>query len=149
MHRFAPGRKLILGGVEFPGEEGLLGHSDADVMLHAAADAVLGAAGAGDIGRHFPDTDPTYKDISSLVLLARTAKIAEEFGWRVANLDITLIAERPRIAAHVSHMRANIAEALGVDPGLVNVKGSTAEGLGPVGEGLGIECFAVALVVPL
>ena len=149
VHRFAPGRKLILGGVEFPGEEGLLGHSDADVMLHAAADAVLGAAGAGDIGRHFPDTDPAYKDISSLMLLARTAKIAEEFGWRVANLDITLIAERPRIAAHVSHMRANIAEALGIGLERVNVKGSTAEGLGPVGEGLGIECHAVALVVPL
>lgn len=149
VHRFAPGRKLMLGGVEFPGEEGLLGHSDADVMLHAAADAVLGAAGAGDIGRHFPDTDPAYKDISSLVLLARTAQIAEEFGWRVSNLDITLIAERPRIAEHVPQMRANIAEALGVDPERVNVKGSTAEGLGPIGEGLGIECHAVALVVRL
>ena len=147
VHRFGPGRKLFLGGVEFPGEEGLLGHSDADVMLHAVADAVLGAAGAGDIGRLFPDTDPAYKDIRSTVLLARVAEIVAELGWRVGNVDVTLVAERPRIAKHVPAMQRNIAEALRIAPEQVGVKASTAEGLGPIGEGLGIECHAVALLI--
>ena len=147
VHRFGPGRKLFLGGIEFPGEEGLLGHSDADVMLHAVADAVLGAAGAGDIGRLFPDTDPAYKDIRSTVLLARVEEIVAELGWRVGNVDVTLVAERPRIAKHAPAMQANIAEALGIAPEQVGVKASTAEGLGPIGEGLGIECYAVVLLM--
>ena len=146
VHRFGPKRKLFLGGIEFPGEEGLLGHSDADVMLHAIADAVLGAVGAGDIGRLFPDTDPAYKDVRSTVLLAKVAEIAAELGWRVGNVDVTLIAERPRIAEHVPAMQASIAEALGIEPEQASVKASTAEGLGPIGEGLGIECHAVALL---
>jgi len=149
IHRFGPGRKLFLGGIEFPGEEGLLGHSDADVMLHAVADAVLGAAGAGDIGRLFPDTDPAYKDIRSTVLLARVAEVVVELGWRVGNVDVTLVAERPRIAKHAPAMQANIAEALRIAPEQVGVKASTAEGLGPIGEGLGIECYAVALLCTL
>ena len=146
IHRFSPGRKLFLGGIEFPGE-GLLGHSDADVLLHAVADALLGAAGAGDIGRLFPDTDPAYKDARSLDLLAKVGEIIRKLGWAVGNIDVTLIAERPRIASHAPAMQANIAQALGVDPGQVSVKGKTAEGLGPIGESLGIECHAVALLI--
>ena len=148
IHRFGLGRKLFLGGVEFPGEEGLLGHSDADVMLHAVADAVLGAVGAGDIGRLFPDTDPAYKDIRSTVLLAKVAETVTQLGWHVGNVDVTLIAERPRIAKNVSDMQANIAKALGISPKQVSVKASSAEGLGPTGEGLSIECHAVALLYP-
>lgn len=149
IHRFAPERKLFLGGVEFPGEEGLLGHSDADVMLHAVADAVLGAVGAGDIGRLFPDTDPAYKDIRSTVLLAKVAETVTQLGWYVGNVDVTLIAERPRIAKNVSEMQANIAKALGISPKQVSVKASSAEGLGPTGEGLSIECHALALLYPI
>ena len=149
IHRFGLGRKLFLGGVEFPGEEGLLGHSDADVMLHAVADAVLGATGAGDIGRLFPDTDPAYKDIRSTVLLAKVAETVTQLGWHVGNVDVTLIAERPRIAKNVSDMQANIAKALGISPKQVSVKASSAEGLGPTGEGLSIECHAVALLYPI
>lgn len=148
-HRLVPDRKLYLGGVEIPFELGLLGHSDADVLIHAVIDALLGAAGAGDIGRHFPDTDPAYKDIRSTELLKRAATVLEESGWRVANLDITLIAERPKIAAHVPAICENIAGVLGITPQQVNVKGKTAEGLGPVGEGLAMECFAVAMLIPI
>lgn len=147
-HRFAPGRKLYLAGLEFPGEEGLLGHSDADVLIHSVIDAILGAAGLGDIGRHFPDNDPAYKDIRSTVLLERVAREIEESGWRMHNLDITLVAERPKIAKHVPAMQASIAQMLKIAPEQVNIKGKTSEGLGPVGEGLGIECHAVALVIP-
>ena len=146
IHRFAPGRRLVLGGVEFPGEEGLLGHSDADVLLHAVSDAILGAAAAGDIGRHFPDTDPTFKDASSMELLKRVGEVVNRMGWRVGNIDVSLIAQRPRIAKHVPDMQANIARMLGIDPSQVSVKGRTAEGLGPIGEGLGIECHAVVLL---
>ena len=146
VHRFAPGRTLFLGGVQFPGD-GLLGHSDADVLLHAVADAVLGAAGAGDIGRLFPDTDPAYKDARSLDLLAKVGEIIRKLGWTVGNVDVTLIAQKPKIADHVLAMQANIARALGIDPGQVSVKGKTAEGLGPIGESLGIECHAVALLM--
>jgi 2-C-methyl-D-erythritol 4-phosphate cytidylyltransferase / 2-C-methyl-D-erythritol 2,4-cyclodiphosphate synthase len=148
IHRFAPGRKLFLGGVEFPGEQGLLGHSDADVLLHAVADAVLGAAGAGDIGRLFPDTDPAYKDARSTVLLARAAEVVAELGWQVGNVDVTLIAERPRIARHVPRMQEIIAEALGIGAEQVSVKATTAEQLGAIGEGHGIECHAVAMIYP-
>ena len=146
VHRFAPGRTLFLGGVQFPGD-GLLGHSDADVLLHAVADAVLGAVGAGDIGRLFPDTDPAYKDARSTDLLAKVGEVVRKLGWTVGNVDVTLIAQKPKIADHVLAMRANIARALGLDPGQVSVKGKTAEGLGPIGESLGIECHAVALLV--
>ncbi len=149
IHRFGPGRRLFLGGVEFPGEEGLLGHSDADVMLHAVADAVLGAVGAGDIGRLFPDTDPAYKDIRSTVLLAKVAETVTQLGWHVGNVDVTLIAERPRIAKNISDMQANIAKVFGISPKQVSVKASSAEGLGPTGEGLSIECHSVALLYPI
>ena len=148
IHRFAPGRKLFLGGVEFPGEEGLLGHSDADVLLHAVIDALFGAAGAGDIGRHFPDTDPAYKDIRSTDLLSKAGRIIIGMGWRVGNIDVTVIAERPKIAKHAPAMQQNIAGALGISPEQISVKGKTAEHLGPIGEGLGIECHAVALLFP-
>ena len=146
IHRFAPGRKLFLGGIEFPGEDGLLGHSDADVVLHAVADAVLGAVGAGDIGRLFPDTDSAYKDIRSTILLAKVAEVAAKLGWRIENVDMTLIAERPRIADRSTAMREAIAKALGINPAQVSVKASSAEGLGPIGEGLAAECHAVALL---
>jgi 2-C-methyl-D-erythritol 4-phosphate cytidylyltransferase/2-C-methyl-D-erythritol 2,4-cyclodiphosphate synthase len=146
IHRFAPGRWLFLGGIEFPGEDGLLGHSDADVLLHALMDALLGAAGEPDIGRLFPDSDPSYKDIRSTELLARVRARISELGWRIGNVDITLIAERPRIARRVNEMQAAIAESLGVSSSQVGLKASTAEGLGPIGDGLGIECHAVALL---
>jgi 2-C-methyl-D-erythritol 4-phosphate cytidylyltransferase/2-C-methyl-D-erythritol 2,4-cyclodiphosphate synthase len=146
VHRFAAGRKLFLGGMEFPGD-GLLGHSDADVLLHAVADAVLGAAGAGDIGRLFPDTDPAYKDARSMDLLAKVGEVVRKLGWTVGNVDVTLIAQKPKIADHILAMQANIARTLGIDPGRVSVKGKTAEGLGPIGESLGIECHAVALLM--
>lgn len=146
VHRFAQGRPMFLGGVEFPGEEGLLGHSDADVMIHAVMDALLGAAGLPDIGRLFPDTDAAFKDIRSTELLRRVAARIAELGWRIGNVDATLIAERPKIAKRVPEMQRVMAESLGVSPSQVGVKASTAEGLGFVGEGLGIECHAVALL---
>lgn len=146
IHRFGIDRRLFLGGVEFPGEEGLLGHSDADVLLHAVADAILGAAGAGDIGRHFPDTDPAYKDANSLDLLSTANDVIVKLGWTVVNVDVTLIAQRPRVANYVGLMQSNIADALRISPEQVNVKATTAEGLGPIGEAQGIECHAVALI---
>jgi 2-C-methyl-D-erythritol 4-phosphate cytidylyltransferase/2-C-methyl-D-erythritol 2,4-cyclodiphosphate synthase len=145
-HRFAAGRRLVLGGVEFEGD-GLLGHSDADVCAHAIGDAVLGAAGLGDLGRHFPDTDPRWKGVSSLVLLREIARKAAEHGWRVGNCDVTLAAKRPRIAPRAEEMRARLAEALGVGPGQVNVKATTGEGMGFVGREEGIAAHAVALLV--
>jgi 2-C-methyl-D-erythritol 4-phosphate cytidylyltransferase/2-C-methyl-D-erythritol 2,4-cyclodiphosphate synthase len=145
-HRFAPGRRLILGGVEFEGD-GLLGHSDADVCAHAIGDAILGAAGLGDLGRHFPDTDPRWGGVSSLVLLREIARKAAERGWRVGNCDVTLAAKRPRVAPRAEEMRARLAEALGVAPGQVNVKATTGEGLGFVGREEGIAAHAVALLV--
>jgi 2-C-methyl-D-erythritol 4-phosphate cytidylyltransferase / 2-C-methyl-D-erythritol 2,4-cyclodiphosphate synthase len=145
-HRFAPGRKLVLGGVEFEGD-GLLGHSDADACAHAIGDAILGAAGLGDLGRHFPDTDPRWKGVSSLVLLREIAARAAEQGWRVGNCDVTLAAKRPKIAPRGEEMRARLAEALGIAPGQVNVKATTGEGMGFVGRGEGIAAHAVALLV--
>jgi 2-C-methyl-D-erythritol 4-phosphate cytidylyltransferase/2-C-methyl-D-erythritol 2,4-cyclodiphosphate synthase len=145
-HRFAPGRRLVLGGVEFEGD-GLLGHSDADVCAHAIGDAILGAAGLGDLGRHFPDTDPRWKGVSSLVLLREIARKAAERGWRVGNCDVTLAAKRPKIAPRGEEMRARLAEALGVLPGQVNVKATTGEGMGFVGREEGIAAHAVALLV--
>jgi 2-C-methyl-D-erythritol 4-phosphate cytidylyltransferase/2-C-methyl-D-erythritol 2,4-cyclodiphosphate synthase len=144
-HRFAPGRKLILGGVEHDGD-GLLGHSDADVCAHAIGDAILGAAGLGDLGRHFPDTDPRWKGVSSLALLREISAKAAERGWRVGNADVTLAAKRPKIAPRAEEMRARLAEALGVPPSQVNVKATTGEGMGFVGRGEGIAAHAVVLL---
>jgi 2-C-methyl-D-erythritol 4-phosphate cytidylyltransferase/2-C-methyl-D-erythritol 2,4-cyclodiphosphate synthase len=145
-HRFAAGRRLVLGGVEFEGD-GLLGHSDADVCAHAIGDAILGAAGLGDLGRHFPDTDPRWKGVSSLLLLAEIARRAAERGWRVGNCDVTLAARRPRIAPRAEEMRARLAGALGVTAAQVNVKATTGEGMGFVGREEGIAAHAVALLL--
>jgi 2-C-methyl-D-erythritol 4-phosphate cytidylyltransferase/2-C-methyl-D-erythritol 2,4-cyclodiphosphate synthase len=145
-HRFAPGRKLVLGGVEFEGD-GLLGHSDADACAHAIGDAVLGALALGDLGRHFPDTDPRWEGASSLVLLREIARMAAERGWRVGNCDVTLAAKRPKIAPRAADMRARLAEALGVSPAQVSVKATTGEGMGFVGREEGIAAHAVALLV--
>jgi 2-C-methyl-D-erythritol 4-phosphate cytidylyltransferase/2-C-methyl-D-erythritol 2,4-cyclodiphosphate synthase len=145
VHPFAAGRRLVLGGVEFEGD-GLQGHSDADICAHAIGDAILGAAGLGDLGRHFPDTDPRWKGVSSLLLLREIAAKAAERGWAVGNCDVTLAARRPRIAPRAEEMRARLAEALGVPPARVNVKATTGEGLGFVGRGEGIAAHAVALL---
>jgi 2-C-methyl-D-erythritol 4-phosphate cytidylyltransferase/2-C-methyl-D-erythritol 2,4-cyclodiphosphate synthase len=145
-HRFEAGRRLVLGGVEFEGD-GLLGHSDADVCAHALGDAILGAAGLGDLGRHFPDTDPRWKGVSSLLLLREISALAAAAGWRLGNADVTLAARRPRIAPRAAEMRARLAEALGVSPAQVNVKATTGEGMGFVGRGEGIAAHAVALLV--
>jgi 2-C-methyl-D-erythritol 2,4-cyclodiphosphate synthase len=145
-HALVPGRKLLLGGVEIPFERGLLGHSDADVLLHAITDALVGAAGLGDIGTHFPDTDARFRGADSLVLLAEAARRVAEAGWSVVNLDSTVVAQAPRLAPHIEAMRARIAGALGIAPGQVNVKAKTAEKLGPVGMGQSIEARAVVLL---
>jgi 2-C-methyl-D-erythritol 2,4-cyclodiphosphate synthase len=145
-HALVPGRRLVLGGVEIPYERGLLGHSDADALLHAITDAVLGAAGLGDIGRHFPDTDERFRGADSVVLLAEAARRAAEGGWRVANVDSTIVAQAPKLAPHIDAMRARIAEALGLQADQVNVKAKTAEKLGPVGMGQSIEARAVVLL---
>jgi len=145
-HRLATGRALRLGGVEIPADQGLLGHSDADVLLHAVIDALLGAAGLPDIGRQFPDTDPAYAGISSLQLLERTAALLAAAGWQVVNIDSTVIAQQPRLAPYLERMRANIAGALRVRADQVSVKAKTAEGLGPAGQGQSMEATAVVLV---
>ncbi len=146
VHPFGAGRRLVLGGVEFEGD-GLVGHSDADICAHAIGDAILGAAGLGDLGRHFPDTDPRWKGVSSLLLLREIARKAGEAGWQVGNCDVTLAARRPKIAPRAEEMRARLAEALGVGPGQVNVKATTGENLGFVGRGEGIAAHAVALLL--
>lgn len=148
VHRLVEGRRLVLGGVEIPHEKGLLGHSDADVLLHAVCDALLGAAGLGDIGKHFPDTDQRYKGISSLALLAEVAGKLSERGFRVNNIDATIVAERPKMAPHIPVMAANIASAVKTDPSAVNVKATSTEGLGFTGTGEGIAAYAVCTVVP-
>ena len=146
VHRLAAGRRLVLGGVIVPHELGLEGHSDADVVLHAICDAVLGAAGCGDIGRHFPDTDPAYRDCSSLKLAARVAGIVADQGLEVGNIDATIVAEAPRLAPHIAEMRAHIAEVFRAKSENVSVKATTTEGLGFAGRGEGIACHAVALL---
>lgn len=146
VHALVPGRALVLGGVTVPHTLGLLGHSDADVLLHAITDALLGAAGLGDIGRHFPDTDPQFKGADSTVLLAEAMRRVRAAGWELGNLDSTIVAQAPRLAAHIPAMRATIARTLGVDEGQINVKAKTAERLGPVGQGLAMEARAVALL---
>lgn len=145
-HALVPGRKLIIGGVEVPHSTGLLGHSDADVLLHAIIDALLGAAGLGDIGSHFSDTDAKFKGADSMVLLVETAKLVAERGYKIGNIDSTVIAQAPTLASHIPVMRQRIADALGLDVNRVNVKAKTAEKLGPVGQGLSMEARAVVLV---
>ena len=142
-HRLAKGRKLILGGVEIPCEKGLLGHSDADVLLHALCDAILGAIGEGDIGKHFPDSDPAYKDISSGELLIRVNELAARKGYQVNNVDSTLVLEKPKLREYIDKMGANIAGLLDVESNRVNVKASTNEGMGFTGRCEGIVAFAV------
>ena len=146
VHKLVEGRDLILGGVKIDYEKGLLGHSDADVLLHAVSDALLGAAGLGDIGKHFPDTDPQYKGADSLVLLTVVAQRVKEAGYRVSNIDVTMIAQRPKLAPHIPQMVLNIASAVGINADRVNVKATTEEKLGFTGEGLGMSCHAVCLL---
>ncbi len=146
VHRLVEGRKLILGGVEIPFEKGLLGHSDADVLTHAVMDAVLGAAALGDIGQHFPDNDPAYAGADSLELARHVARLLEQKGWRVENIDATLLCQRPKLAPHIPAMRQNLAAALGLPVEAVSVKATTEEHLGFTGEGLGIAAHAVALI---
>ena len=146
VHRLVAGRRLILGGVTIEYDKGLLGHSDADVLAHAIADAVLGAAGLGDIGRHFPDTDPAYAGADSLKLLAACVQKARAAGFRVGNVDATIVAQRPKLAPHIEAMRANLARVLGVSAPAVNVKATTEEGLGFTGAGEAIAAHAVTLL---
>jgi len=146
VHRLVEGRKLIMGGVPIPWDLGLLGHSDADVLLHAIADAILGAIGEGDIGKHFPDTDAAYKGADSLKLLSHVMRLAETRGYRLGNLDATIIAQQPKMAAHIPAMRKNIASVLNATVEQVNVKATTEEGLGFSGRGEGISAHAVVLM---
>ena len=146
VHRLTAGRKLIMGGVEIPYEKGLLGHSDADVLLHAIMDALLGAAALGDIGKHFPDTDPAYKGISSIELLKRVGELLEENRFLIENIDATIIAQAPKMRPHIDQMRKNIAAALGIETEQVNVKATTEEGLGFTGTGEGISAQAICML---
>ena len=146
VHRLTEGRDLIIGGVKIPYELGLLGHSDADVLLHAVMDALLGAAALGDIGQHFPDNDPAYAGADSLALLRAVGRILSDAGWTVGNIDATVIAQAPKLKPYIEQMRANIARACGVDCGAVSVKATTEEGLGFTGEGLGISAQAICLI---
>lgn len=146
VHRLVEGRKLIMGGVEIPYEKGLLGHSDADVLLHAVMDALLGAAALGDIGKHFPDTDPAYKGISSIELLKHVGNLLEENRFLIENIDATIIAQAPKMRPHIDLMRENIAAALGIETEQVNVKATTEEGLGFTGSGEGISAQAVCML---
>lgn len=146
VHRLTEGRKLILGGVDIPYEKGLLGHSDADVLLHAIMDALLGAAALGDIGKHFPDSDPAYKGISSIILLKHVGELLRSNGWKIGNIDATVVAQRPKLAPYIMNMRENIAEALGIETDQINVKATTEEGLGFTGEGLGMTSNAICIV---
>ncbi|MGH6647194.1 2-C-methyl-D-erythritol 2,4-cyclodiphosphate synthase [Aquabacterium sp.] len=146
-HALVTGRPLVLGGVTIEHTHGLLGHSDADALLHAITDAVLGGAGLGDIGRHFPDTDPTFKGADSMVLLQEAVRRVRQAGWEVGNVDSTIVAQAPKMAPHIPAMRERIAVALGVGIDAVNVKAKTAENMGPVGEGRAIEARAVCLLL--
>ena len=147
VHRLKEGRKLILGGVEIPFEKGLLGHSDADVLAHAVMDALLGAAALGDIGKHFPDTDEAFRGAESLELCRRVAALIAESGYRIGNIDATVIAQRPRLAEHIPNMRSRLAEALHIGCEQINVKATTEEGLGFSGSGEGMAAHAVALLL--
>ena len=145
-HALVEGRPLMLGGVQIPHNKGLLGHSDADVLLHAITDALLGAAGLGDIGQHFPDTDATYKGANSVVLLQKAYDHVKQLGWHLGNVDCTIVAQAPKLSPHRSDIRSSITKALGVPESHVNVKAKTAEKMGPVGEGLSMEARAVVLI---
>ena len=147
VHKLTEGRKLILGGVDIPYEKGLLGHSDADVLLHAAADALLGALALGDIGKHFPDNDMSFKDIDSMVLLEKVVALIEEKGYRLSNLDATVSAEKPKLAKHIPLMRERIAKVCKVDVDRVSVKATTEEGLGLKGEGIGATCVCLLMKI--
>lgn len=146
VHRLVENRKLILGGVEIPFEKGLLGHSDADVLLHAIMDSLLGACALGDIGKHFPDTDDRFKGISSILLLKETGKLISSKGYSINNIDATIIAQKPKMLPHIETMRSNIAEALNIDIDQINIKATTEEGLGFTGEMLGISAQSIASV---
>jgi len=146
VHRLVTERKLVIGGVEIPFEKGLLGHSDADVLLHAICDALLGAAGLGDIGRHFPDSSSKFKDISSLILLEEVRRLLDGCGFQVNNIDATIVAEKPKMAPHIPLMAANIAAAVKVDQSSVNVKATTTEGIGFAGRGEGIAAYAAVSI---
>ena len=148
VHRLVPDRKLILGGVEIPYEKGLLGHSDADVPTHALMDALLGAAGLGDIGRHFPDTDPAYAGADSLKLLKQVVELIRKKGYRLGNADCTVIAQRPKLASYLPAMQENLARICGVEPDQINLKATTEEKLGFTGDGSGISAHAVCLLLP-
>lgn len=146
VHKLSQNRKLIIGGVEIPFEAGLLGHSDADVLLHAVCDSLLGAAALGDIGKHFPDTDPVYKNINSLFLLKKVGELISEGGYKICNIDATIIAQSPKMSPYIQKMRENIAEALNIDVSLVSVKATTEEGLGFSGRKEGISAHSVCLI---
>ena len=146
VHRLIPDRELWLGGVRIPHELGLDGHSDADVLLHAVMDALLGAAGLGDIGRHFPDTDPKYKGISSMLLLRQVGQLVRAAGYRISNIDVTMIAQKPKLAGYIPAMERSIADGLELGPGRVNVKATTEEHLGFTGDGSGMACHALCLL---
>ena len=146
VHKLVEGRKLIMGGVEIPHEKGFLGHSDADVLAHAIMDALLGAAALGDIGKHFPDSDDQYRDISSLKLLAQVKKLLEENYYNIGNIDVTLIAQRPKISPYIDEMRNNLSEVLELDRTRINIKGTTTEKLGFTGREEGIACEAVCSI---
>lgn len=146
VHRLVSGRPLIIGGVSIPFKLGLLGHSDADVLIHAVCDALLGAAGLGDIGKHFPDTDSTYKDIDSRLLLRKTSELIKEKGFNTVNADITVIAQKPKLASYIPEMKRNIASDLNILPDCINIKATTEEGLGFTGSGEGIAAHAVCLI---
>ena len=147
VHLLVENRKLIIGGVEIPYEKGLLGHSDADVLTHAVMDALLGAAGMGDIGKHFPDSDVRYKGADSIMLMRHVVALLSDKGYRIGNIDCTIIAQRPKLAKYIPLMKERLAEAAGIDADCVNVKATTEEGLGFSGEGLGIASHAVALII--
>lgn len=147
VHKLTEGRKLILGGVDIPWEKGLLGHSDADVLIHAVMDALLGAAALGDIGKHFPDTDPAYKGISSIKLLVHVAELLRKQEYAVGNIDATVIAQKPKMAPHIPQMRKNMADALGIPESKINIKATTEEGLGFTGRGEGIASQAICLLI--
>lgn len=148
VHRLVPDRRLVLGGVDIPWARGLLGHSDADVLAHAVMDALLGAAALGDIGQHFPDRDPAYAGADSLALLEQVTALLRAEGWRVGNVDATVLAQQPKLAPYIPRMRENLAGRMGVDPRQVSVKATTEEGLGFTGAGEGIAAHAVALLEP-
>ena len=146
VHPFVEGRPLVLGGVQIPDHQGLAGHSDADCLVHAVCDALLGAVSEGDLGRHFPDTDPQYKDVESLLLLKKVNEKVDQKGFRIANIDATIVAQTPQLAPYRTQMEERIAASLGIEKGRVNVKATSTEGLGFTGRGEGIAAYAVALV---